>query len=493
MDKSTLQDSIKKMEAALTNGNIGEDAKKAIQESLGKAKQKLAEMEESKAEPKVIPEKKKEPVKAKVTTPKKAAAKPPVKSKPLTKTAYYAKMDKLYPELTLTKATDMKQKEYDALYAKLIGQAKELGVTNPSDYADGFLYNHISKGEKKKEPVKKIAPARKKEVATKTEAVKPEFSWRKSVPVEKLKPVVIDYQHYYKEVTKEMTVQLKGDGKESMNVKAIPGEYLIFNDGGYLVYVMNKTSFEKKCVIEKVEAKKESTPVKAKEAPKEIKKPETTQKKPTPKPKEEKPALKVKKKSNCSLKDAEDGRRLSKATKFFLDEAEDWNKSQNTRKITKIMRTRGVKQDVIIEVADYKGFLTGLETLIGGKRKYYRLCIDSFNLTTVDRPRNGTYTLIVSNRELKQVYTTKGNKQFGICLKTYRKLLKCSFEGSCTANDKEKWKTLYHQCGDLEQKLNKNPNVLHNFHSEVKKRRKPGEKYSAAMSRVAQEIKLEAA
>ncbi len=480
MDKKTLQDSIKKMEAALDNDNIGAEAKKAIEASLEKAREKLADMNKEEAK------KKKAPVKAKTTTPKKATPKATEKLKPPTKTAYYSKMDKLFPNLTLTRATEMKQKEYDALYGNLISQAKDLGAINPSDYADGYLYNHIPKGEKKKEPIKKKAPVKKKEAAPKREEEKkPEFSWRKAVPITKLKPVVIDCQHYYIEVEKEMTVQLKGDGKASINVKAIQGEYLIFDEGGYLVFVMNKTSFQKKCVIEKVEAKKEDVSAKAKEAPKESKKS-------TPKAKAQKLPVKTKKKSNCSLREAEDGRRLSKATKFFLDEAESWNKSQNTRKITKILRTRGEKQDVIIEVADYRGFLTGLETLIGGKRKYYRLCIDSLNLTPVDRPKNGTYTLIVSNQELKQVYTTKGNKQFGICLKTYRKLLKCSFEGSCTANDKGKWKTLYHQCGDLEQKLNKNPNVLHNFHVEVKKRRKPGEKYSAAMSRVAKEIKAEA-
>lgn len=490
MDKSTLQDSIQKMEAALTNDNIGESAKKGIEQSLEKAKGKLADLEKEENEKK---EDEKQPPPEPITKPatnKKAAPKTPPKKDPLTKTEYYAQMDKLYPKLTLVQATEMKQKEYDALYAKLIKQAESLEVKNASDYADGYLYNHIPKGEKQKEEKKK-KPVQDKSEVPKREGQKAEFSWRKAVPVEKLKPVVIDCQHYYIEVQKEMTVQLKGDGQASINVKATPGEYLIFDEGGYLVFVMNKASFQKKCVVE--DGKKELITQKVNEGKPQGKKKESTKEveNPVQKAQEEKLPIPPKKKSNCSLKEAEDGRRLSKATKFFLDEAEAWNKSQNSRKITKIMRTKGETQDVIIEVADYKGFTTGLATLIGGKRKYFRLCIDSFNLTSADRPKNGTYTLIVSDRELRQVYTTKGNKQFGICLKTYRKLLKCSFEGSCTATDKEKWKTLYHQCGDLEQKLNKNPNVLHNFHIEVKKRRKPGERYSSAMSRVAQEIKSE--
>ena len=56
---------------------------------------------------------------------------------------------------------------------------------------------------------------------------------------------------------------------------------------------------------------------------------------------------------------------------------------------------------------------------------------------------------------MKEVYTTRGKNQYRICLKTYRQLLQCSFDGTCTPEQSKKWKTLDHECGDLVQKLEK--------------------------------------
>lgn len=215
-----------------------------------------------------------------------------------------------------------------------------------------------------------------------------------------------------------------------------------------------------------------------------------TKAKPTPtsQPKTQKTEPKPKtKRAVCSLEEAETGRRVSKVIKFFLDEAEKWNKSQSTRKITKIMRTKGEKQEIILEVADYAG-LPGLTTFLGN-RKYYRLCVDSFKLDKVDPPARGTYSIVVKESRMKQVYTTKGEKHYTVCLQSYRELLKCSFEGNCTADQSSEWKKLYRECGDLVQKLEQQPRALRLFHAEVKQRRKIGELYSDAMARVAGEVK----
>jgi len=405
----------------------------------------------------------------------------------LTKKDYYTAMDKHHPELTLKGVQDLAQKEYDTLFSGLSKRAKQMGAgAQAEDYAQSYIHRHIPKGKKSASPA-----VQDKANQEKTET---DYSWRKAVELAKLNRVFINVPHYHIHVEKEMTVRLKGNGNSSIDVLAKPGEHLIFDDKGFLVYVMNAASFKRKYSIKKEVPVQD--PIKVKMAPpplpgKAEKAPKQAVKDTVKKPAQSSVKPKTKKKTTCTLEDAETGRRLAKTVKFFIDEAQAWNSSKSSRKITKIMRSKGEKQAIILEMADYKGFATGLATLIGGKRKYYRLCIDSFKLTKVNQPRPGTYNLVVKEKEIKEVYTTKGAQQYQICLKTYRKLLKCSFEGTCTPDQSKQWKSLYHECGDLVQKLEKNPDVLRNFHSQVKKRRKSGETYAEAMHRVAVEIKLE--
>jgi ppGpp synthetase/RelA/SpoT-type nucleotidyltranferase/predicted ABC-type ATPase len=77
---------------------------------------------------------------------------------------------------------------------------------------------------------------------------KPSFSWRTAADTSKLMPMLNHCQEYALKVDKDLPVQLKGTGKESITVTAQKGEYLIFDDKGHLVYVMNANSFKRKCI-----------------------------------------------------------------------------------------------------------------------------------------------------------------------------------------------------------------------------------------------------
>jgi predicted ABC-type ATPase len=72
-------------------------------------------------------------------------------------------------------------------------------------------------------------------------------SWKKVTAKSQLKPVVLHCQHYHLPVTKEMPVGIKGTGNRTNNVTAKPGEHLIFDDKGKLVFIMDAASFALKC------------------------------------------------------------------------------------------------------------------------------------------------------------------------------------------------------------------------------------------------------
>jgi hypothetical protein len=494
-----LKAKIEKMEKGLAGGNIPESAKLGVENSLKVAKGQLAELEATQK-----------------PSPAKTAQK-------LLKRDFYAHMNEQYPDVTFNGLDILSQEKYEESYAAFLKLAKTVADNDAQakEYLEAWINVHIPKGEQKVEPKPKPEPKAKKKKAEpapkpKKEELKPAYSWKKKIATANLSPIIIGCQHYAIKVEKETLVELKGSGSDSVQVNAMPGEYLIIDANGYLVFVMEPKSYKEKCKVQTLEDQK----AKLAEAEKAIsglkiandkiaalektiealkaQKPEPTPKlkkeesKPEPKAKKKKaePTPKPKKKPACTLKEAEMGRRLAKAVKFFTDHAEKWHNDKVSWKITKIYRTKGEKQEIIIEVADYKGFMTGLKTLIGGRRSYKRLCVDSLNLTTVEKPERGKYVLVVSESEMKRIYTTKGDKKYYFCLKTYRELLKCSFEGKCTAAQSKKWKELYNSCGDLQQKLEKNPEVLRNFHAEVKKRRKPTETYAEAMTRVAEEIKI---
>ncbi|WP_421947107.1 zeta toxin family protein [Phaeodactylibacter xiamenensis] len=93
-----------------------------------------------------------------------------------------------------------------------------------------------------------LSNLRKSTGAEPSAGTKPSFSWRTAADTSKLMPILNHCQEYALKVDKDLPVQLKGTGKESITVTAQKGEYLIFDDKGHLVYVMNAASFKRKCI-----------------------------------------------------------------------------------------------------------------------------------------------------------------------------------------------------------------------------------------------------
>lgn len=75
-----------------------------------------------------------------------------------------------------------------------------------------------------------------------------DFSWKDQADLKQLSPIVIHCQHYHLEAREEMEVGLKGKGNATRKVPVKKGEHLIFDDKGYLVFVMDAESFERKCI-----------------------------------------------------------------------------------------------------------------------------------------------------------------------------------------------------------------------------------------------------
>lgn len=103
------------------------------------------------------------------------------------------------------------------------------------------LQAELDSGTTKAAPKPKATKSRKK--SSKDYA----HSWKAKTPIKNLQPVVLHCQHYQKAVTKPMTIGIKGTGNRTVTVTANPGDHLIFDDQGHLVFVMNAASFARKC------------------------------------------------------------------------------------------------------------------------------------------------------------------------------------------------------------------------------------------------------
>lgn len=62
-----------------------------------------------------------------------------------------------------------------------------------------------------------------------------------------MKPVVLHCQHYHIAVKEETPVGIKGTGQHTNTITTKPGEHLIFDDKGHLVFIMDAASFARKC------------------------------------------------------------------------------------------------------------------------------------------------------------------------------------------------------------------------------------------------------
>ncbi|HKK74717.1 MAG TPA: zeta toxin family protein [Saprospiraceae bacterium] len=95
------------------------------------------------------------------------------------------------------------------------------------------------------EPAPKAA--KKKSSSKKPTSKDHVHSWKKVTPKSKMKPVVLHCQHYQIPVKEETVVGIKGAGKHTNTITAKPGEHLIFDDQGHLVFIMDAGSFARKC------------------------------------------------------------------------------------------------------------------------------------------------------------------------------------------------------------------------------------------------------
>jgi hypothetical protein len=117
----------------------------------------------------------------------------------------------------------------------------------------------------------------------------PLYSWKKKTDLSKLQAVSINCQHYHLKVEKATKVSLKRTGKAAMVVTAQPGDHIIFDHEGYVVYIMEAGSFAKKCtttavkqpVAKKITEIKPTTKKKAARKPKAPAKKKATPKAPS--------------------------------------------------------------------------------------------------------------------------------------------------------------------------------------------------------------------
>ena len=480
-----LKEKIEKMEKGLSNPNIQGAAREALETSLGKAKAQLAEMEKTKA---------------------------PSPSKPnkIYKKDFYAAMDKKYPGLTQATVRAMKQNEYEQLQDSLGKHAIEMGVPEKDavEYADAYLGVHLPKGSttgksdtpktvKKNQPTKPVPPV-------------VSYSWRKKEEVGKLSPVVLHCQHYSLKVEKDISVRLKGNGNESIEVMVKTGEYLIFDDKGYLVFVMNANSFQRKCnkntSLENQEALKHKA-AKTEQLEKEIqklkaeiaKRPAQSKPQPSAKTPKAKPAKKTppaskpasKKRHKCTAEELSTAQLLAKVMKFVEQNTMVWNDIFSSKKWKKSQEIEGIYEmkgdnagKVIVKIRDWS------TKAKKDQIKWYKLCIDSFKLTKIEAPGQNTYKRIISKRQLQAAYTTKGEHKYKRCATLYSEMAKCRAKGNCTTEQKERYSKRIGTCGNLGKRKVAVPTFVKYLHVETRKRRKVGESYGEALSRVAGEIKV---
>lgn len=342
----------------------------------------------------------------------------------------------------------------------------------------------------------------------------PSYSWRTPTDTKKLTPILNHCQEYAMELEEDMVVQLKGTGQQSIEVTAKKGEYLIFDDKGHLVFVMNPTSFKRKCIenttvedhkktkhlADQAEAyKKELDKVKAeakKEAAKAEPSPKPAAKADKPKPAaDSKPKKEDKPKVNCTAEELTTAQKIAKLMKMVDENSMVWSdifdskQWKKTREIEGIyeMRAEEDKGKIIVKARDWSA---------KGKKeaeKWYKLCIDSYRLTKMNAPSLGSYRSVVSKSQLQAAYTTKGERKYRKCAAIHSELAKCRMKGNCTMEQRERYKKEVNTCGNLAKTKVGVPKYITYLHSETKKRRKKGEAYHDALARVAEELRKAAA
>ena len=132
----------------------------------------------------------------------------------------------------------------------------EKGLNNPNIQGDAkvALENALEKAKaqlqemEEKTAIPKPIPERRQRTKVPAPDRVVPYSWKHKANLDKLQPIINHCQHYALQVKEEIQVGIKGKGSGTRKVDVLPGEWLIFDDKGFLVYVMDEGSFKAKCI-----------------------------------------------------------------------------------------------------------------------------------------------------------------------------------------------------------------------------------------------------
>ncbi len=248
------------------------------------------------------------------------------------------------------------------------------------------------------------------------------------------------------------------------------GDIILINEDDHLHTVLTKTmadrfmrkgAFENTYVRKETydKCKKELEQLKGTLAEKEVVSVPEPAKVETPEPpKAAKEKPKKEKKSKCSIDTVEYADVVAKVIKFLeansirfhqIYKSKEW--LQNEKEIKAIYTTTGDEPSrIIVRVANHrKGFAFA-------KAEYYTLCLEKWELTPMERkdvPIPQRLRKVITDQQLKAIYSTKGADKFSNCMVLYKELYKCQKDGNCTAADKKKYQHIYENCGNLARKF----------------------------------------
>ncbi|WP_421948028.1 zeta toxin family protein [Phaeodactylibacter xiamenensis] len=198
---------------------------------------------------------------------------------------------------------------------------------------------------------------------------------------------------------------------------------------------------------------------------------------------------------SCTAEELTTAQKVAKIMKMVDENTMVWSDIFDTKQWKKTREIEGIyelraeadKGKIIVKVRDWSA---------KGKKeaeKWYSLCIDSYRLTKIDTPPQGSYRSVVSKSQLQAAYTTKGERKYRKCAALHSELAKCRMKGNCTTEQRERYKKEVDTCGNLAKTKVGVPKYVIYLHAETKKRRKKGEAYSDALARVAEELRKAAA
>jgi len=225
-------------------------------------------------------------------------------------------------------------------------------------------------------------------------------------------------------------------------------------------------------------------------APKDDDKPAPAKPKPAPKD-DDKPAPKP---HDCDAdpKDVEDGD-LPTAVETWLDGmADGWKERKIHEKVDRIYHIKKTNK-IVVKLVHYDPLLRKIGTSVKSVANpdFYFLCVETAKLTKTTKPEKGSFTVLHGDDELKEVYST--NRNWNACSKLAKAAYEACGDGECSEEERKKYKKMYYDCGDTEQKR-KNREMLQFLHSETRKEwKKKEEGYYTAFRRTVSKLKKDAA